>query len=92
MRETREENQIRDQLMKNLPTDERDWGGKPKDFINIVDEKTFQPGLRIEKEKSRIMERRGVCSRKDLFKGETWIIRDLVRIKYYVVLQESNCQ
>ena len=77
MRETGEENRTRDQLMKNLPTDEGDWGGKPKDLIDIVDEKTFQPGLRTGKEKPRLVERGGVCSRKDLFEGETWMIRDL---------------
>ena len=43
--------------MKNLPTDEGDWGGKPKDRIDIVDEKTFQPRLRTGKEKLRMMER-----------------------------------
>ena len=52
--------------MKNLPTDEGDWGGKPKDLIDIVDEKTFQPGLRTGKEKPRLMERGGVCLRRDL--------------------------
>ena len=63
--------------MKNLPTNEEDWRGKPKDLIDIVDEKTFQPGLRTGKEKPRLVERGGVCSRKDLFEGGTWIIRDL---------------
>ena len=87
--ETEEENRTRDQSMKNLPTDEGDWGGKPKDLIDIVDEKTFQPGLRTGKEKPRLMERGGVCSR--LVRGGTWMIRDLVRIRCCVVLQESNC-
>ena len=36
--------------------------------VNIVKEKTFQPELRIEKEKPRLMEKRGVCLRRDLFK------------------------
>ena len=63
--------------MKNLPTNDGDWEGKPKDLIDIVDEKTFQPGLRKEKKKPKMMERGGVCLRKDLFEGETWIIRDL---------------
>ena len=76
--------------MKNLPTDEGDWGEKPKDLINIIDEKTFQPGLRTRKEKPRMMEGGEVYLRKDLFKGETWIIRNLVRIRCYAVFQESN--
>ena len=46
-------------------------------IIDIVDEKTFQPGLRTGKEKPRLVERGGVCSRKDLFEGGTWMIRDL---------------
>ena len=41
MRETREENRTRDQLMKNFLTDEEDWRRKPKDCIDIVNEKTF---------------------------------------------------
>ena len=57
MRETEEENRTRDQLMKNLPTNEGDWGEKPKDHIDIVNKKTFQSGLRIEKEKPKLMER-----------------------------------
>ena len=57
MREIGEENQIRDQLMKNLLTNEKDWAKKPKNHINIVDEKTFQPGLRTGKEKPRLMEK-----------------------------------
>ena len=40
-------------------------------------EKTFQPKLRTGKEKPRLVERRGICLRKDLFKGGTWMIRDL---------------
>ena len=43
--------------MKNLPANEGDSGGKLKDFIDIVDEKTFQPGLRTGKEKPRMMKR-----------------------------------
>ena len=49
-------------------------------IIDIVDEKTFQPGLRTGKEKPRLMERGGVCSR-----------RDLVGIRCYSV-SESNCK
>ena len=92
MRETGEENRTEDQSMKNFPTNKENWGGKPKDLIDIIDEKTFQPRLRTGKEKPRMMDRGGVCSKKDLFEGETWMIRDLVRIKCYVVLQKSNCQ
>ena len=50
-------------------------------IIDIVDRKTFQPGLRTEKEKPRLIERKGLfeaCSR-----------RDLVGIRYYSV-SESN--
>ena len=36
--------------------------------VDIVNEKTFQPGLKTGKEKPRLMERRGVYLRKDLFK------------------------
>ena len=57
MRETGEENRTRDQSMKNLPTYKEDWGGKPKDLIDIINEKTIQPGLRKGKEKPRKMER-----------------------------------
>ena len=67
-----EENRTRDQSMKNLPTDEGD-GEENRKIINIVDEKTFQLGLRTGKEKPRLVER-----------GETWfswwgtwMIRDL---------------
>ena len=59
MKETGEENRTKDQLMKNLSTNEGYWGGKPKNLIDIVNEKTFQPGLRTEKEKPRMMERGG---------------------------------
>ena len=56
--ETKEENRTTDQSMKNLPTDERD-GEENRKIINIVDEKTFQPGLRTGKEKPRLVEREG---------------------------------
>ena len=42
--------------MKNLPISEEDREKNQK-IINIVDEKTFQVGLRIGKEKPRVMER-----------------------------------
>ena len=41
------------------------WEEKRK-IINIVDEKTFQSGLKTEKEKPRLIEREKVCSRWDL--------------------------
>ena len=34
--------------------------------MNIVDEKTFQPGLRTGKKKPRLVERGGIYSRRDL--------------------------
>ena len=61
---------------KTSELDEEMWEENRK-IIDIVDEKTFQPGLRTGKEKPRLVERGGVCSRKDLFEGETWMIRDL---------------
>ena len=45
--------------------------------VDIVNEKTFQPGLKTGKEKPRLVERGGVCLRKDLFEGGTLMIRDL---------------
>ena len=58
--ETEEENRTRDQSMKNLPTDEGDGEENRKIIsVNIVDEKTFQPGLRTRKEKSRVVGRGG---------------------------------
>ena len=56
--ETEVENRTRDQSMKNLPTDEED-GEENRKIIDIVNEKTFQPGLRTGKEKPRLVERRG---------------------------------
>ena len=35
-----------------------------------MNEKTFQPGLRIEKEKPRLVEKKGTCLRKDLVDKE----------------------
>ena len=52
---------------------------KNQKIINIIDEKTFQLRLRIGKEKPRLVER-----------GKTCLRRDLVRIKCYVVLQQSQ--
>ena len=52
--------------MKNLPTDEGDGEENRKIIsVDIIDEKTFQPGLRTGKEKPRLMER-GVCLKRDL--------------------------
>ena len=46
--------------MKNLPTNEGDGEENRKIIsVDIVDENTFQPGLRIGKEKSRVVEREG---------------------------------
>ena len=56
--ETEEENRTKDQSMKNLPTDEGD-GEENRKIIDIVDEKTFQPGLKTGKEKTD-GERRGL--------------------------------
>ena len=52
-------------------------------IIDIVDEKTFQPGLRTGKEKPRLMERKGLF--------EACLRRDLVGIRCYLV-SESNCK
>ena len=47
--------------MKNLPTDEGDEEENQKIIkIDIVNEKTFQPGLRTGKEKPRLVERGGM--------------------------------
>ena len=57
---TEEENRTRDQSMKNLQTDEGDGEENRKIIsVDIVDEKTFQPGLRTGKEKPRLVERGG---------------------------------
>ena len=75
---TKVENRTRDQSMKNLLTDEGDWGEKPKDqSVDIVDEKTFQPGQRTGKKKPRLMWREGTW----FGRWRTWIIRDLVKIR-----------
>ena len=69
--ETEEENRTRDQSIKNLLTNEADRKENRK-IINIVDEKTFQPGLRTRKEKPRV-------KKGGTWFGQlgTWIIRDL---------------
>ena len=66
--------------MKNLLNYERN-GDENRKIIDIIDEKTFQPGLRTKKEKPRLVERGGTCLRKDL-----------VRIRCCAVFPESNCQ
>ena len=48
-------------------------------IINIIDKKTFQLGLRIGKEKPRLVKRKGTCLR-----------RELVRIKCCAVFQRSQ--
>ena len=42
-------------------------------IIDIVNEKTFQPGLRIGKEKPRLVEKGGTW----FGRRRTWMIRDL---------------
>ena len=37
-------------------------------IINIVDEKTFQSGLKTRKKKPRLVEKEGTCLRRDLVK------------------------
>ena len=59
--------------MKNLPIDEGDGEENRKMSAYIVDEKTFQPGLRTEKEKPRLVERGGTW----FGRWGTWMIRDL---------------
>ena len=66
---TEEENRTKDQLMKNLPINEGD-GEENQKIIDIVDEKTFQPGLRTGKEKPRLMEGKKTCLRMDLVDKE----------------------
>ena len=64
---TEVENWTRDQLLKNLPTDEGDGEENQKIIsVDIIDEKTFQPGLRTRKEKSRLVERRRTYLRRDM--------------------------
>ena len=58
-RETMEENRTRDQSMKNLPINEGHGEENRKMSVDIVDKKTFQPRLRTEKEKPRLVERGG---------------------------------
>ena len=58
---TEEENRTKDQSIKNLPTNEGDGEENQKIIsVDIVDEKTIQPGLKIGKEKPRLEERRGM--------------------------------
>ena len=58
--ETGGENQTRDQSMKNLPTNEGDMEETQKIIsVDIVNEKTFQPGPRIRKDKPRLVEKGG---------------------------------
>ena len=49
-------------------------------IIDIVNEKTFQPGLKIEKEKPRLVERKKTYLKKNL------VNEDLVKIRCCVVL------
>ena len=65
--------------MKNLPTDEGDEEENRKIIsADIINEKTFQPGLRIEKEKPRLVERGGTWfGRWGTWMIRAWMIRDL---------------
>ena len=81
---------------KTFELDEEMWEENQK-IIVIINEKTFQPGLRIGKEKPRVVEGEKICSIRDLVNEglewwKTWMMRNLVRIRCCVVLQESNCQ
>ena len=59
MRETGEENRTRESINEKPPElDEEMWEENRK-IIDIVDEKTFQPGLRTGKEKPRFVVRGG---------------------------------
>ena len=51
---------------------------KNQKIIDIVDKKIFQPELRRGKEKPRLVERKKICLK-----------RNLVKIRYYAVLQQS---
>ena len=51
--------------MKNFSTNERDREENQK-ITDIINEKTFQPGLKIGKKKPRLVEKRGICLRRDL--------------------------
>ena len=53
--------------MKNLPIKEGDGEENQKIIsVDIVDKKTFQPGLRMGKEKPRLVEREKTCLRRNL--------------------------
>ena len=79
-----EENRIRN---KNLPTNEKDREENQK-IIDIIDEKTFQPGLKTRKEKPRLVERGGVYSKRDLDDkglGQNKVLYNSSRIKLLIV-------
>ena len=81
--ETEEENRTRESIDEKPPELNEEMWEKNQKIIDIIDEKTFQPGLRIGKEKPRLMER------KSLF--EAYSRRDLVGIRCCSV-SESNCK
>ena len=75
MKGTGEENRTRDQSMKNLPAWwGGDWRGKPKDhkckYCRWKNLPTWtedkERKTEIDRERLRLMERRGICSKKDL--------------------------
>ena len=62
-------------------------GEENQKIINIVDEKTSQPGLKTGKEKPRLVEKGGTCLRKDLVGEELGQNKLLCNSS-----TESNCQ
>ena len=73
--ETKEENRIWEPIDEKPPElDEEMWEENQK-IIDIIDEKTFQPGPRAGKQKPKFV-----------MKGGTRMIRDLVRIRCCLVL------
>ena len=73
--------------MKNFLSNEKDRKENQK-IIDIVDKKTFQPGLRRGKEKPRLGERGGTCLRRDLVDeglGQNKIPRSSLEVKLLMV-------
>ena len=65
--ETEEKNRTRDQSMKNLPTNKGDGKENQKIIsVDIVNKKTFQPGLKTRKEKPRLVEKEKIWSRRNM--------------------------
>ena len=59
LRETGEENRTRESIDKKPPELDIEMCEENRKIIDIVNEKTFQPGLRIRKEKPRFVMRGG---------------------------------